>query len=93
MMAMRATPPTAIPTMAPGESGLAPEFAEEVVALLTSMEEGTAVPSDVEDADSVIDVPLAAEMGSELDDVVTDGRPVTMVVCLVIVTIELFGIV
>lgn len=93
MMAMRATPPTAIPTMAPGESGLAPEFAEEAVSLLKSVYEGAAVPSDVDDADSVTGVPLVAEMASVLDDVVADGRPVTMVVCLVIVTIELFGIV
>jgi hypothetical protein len=79
--------------MAPGESGLAPEIAEDVAALLASVDEGNDVPSDADDADSVIGVPLAVEMGSELDDVVTDGRPVTMVVCLVIVTIELFGIV
>lgn len=93
MMAMRATPPTAIPTMAPGASELAPEFAEEGVALLKSVNEESAAPSDVDDADSEFGVPLADEMGSELVDVVTDGRPVTMVVCLVIVTIELFGIV
>lgn len=79
--------------MAPGDIGLAPEFAEEAVTLLTFMYEGTAVPSDVDDGISVIGVPLAVEMGSVLDDVVTDGRPVTMVVCLVIVIIELFGIV
>lgn len=63
------------------------------MALLASVDDGIAVPSDVEDVDSVIGVPPAVEMVSELDVVVTDGRPVTMVVCLVIVTIELFGIV
>jgi hypothetical protein len=83
----------AIPTIAPGASGLAPEFLEDAVTVLISVDEGTAVPSDVDDVDSVIGVPLAVEMGSELDDVVIDGRPVTMVVCLVIVTMELFGIV
>lgn len=79
--------------MAPGDSGLAPEFSEEVATLLASVDDDNGVPSDVDDADSVIDVPLVLEMGSLLDDVVSDGRPVIIVVCLVIVTIELFGIV
>lgn len=79
--------------MAPGDRGLVPEFSEEIATLLAPVDEGNVVPSDVDDADSVIGVPLAVEMGSMADDVVTDGRPVTIVVCLVIVIIELFGIV
>lgn len=92
-MAMRATAPTAIPTMAPGDSGLAVELVEGVAALLASVDEGNDAPSDVEGTDSVIGVSLVVDTGSMLDDVVTDGRPVMIVVCLVIVTIELFGIV
>lgn len=79
--------------MAPGDSGLAVELVEGVAALLASVDEGNDVPSDVEGADSVIGVSLVVDTGSMLDDVVTDGRPVMIVVCLVIVTIELFGIV
>lgn len=93
MMAIRATAPTAMPTMAPGGSGLAVELAEGVATLLASVDEGNDAPSDVDSADSVIGVSLVVDMGSMLDDVVTDGRPVMIVVCLVIVTIELFGIV
>lgn len=79
--------------MAPGDSGFAFELVECVAALLASVGEGNNAPSDVEGADSVIGVPLVVGMGSMLDDVVADGRPVTIVVCLVIVTIELFGMV
>jgi hypothetical protein len=90
---MRATPPIAIPTMVPGDSGLVLEFSEEFVALLTSVDEGIGASSNVNDIDSVIGEPLVVDTGSTLAEVIVDDLPVIIVVCLVIVTIELFGIV
>ena len=90
---MRTAPPTAIPTMIPVDREPAPGAPEVFTAVLSSVGEDFGTSSKVAVLGAVIRVPLVVDAVSIESEVVVDGLAVMMVVCLVIVTIELFGIV
>lgn len=90
---MRTAPPTAIPTMVPVDRGLAPGASEGLAVLLSLAGEDGGTSANVAVIDAVVDVPLLVDAVFVRSEVDVDSLPVVMVVCLVIVTIELFGIV
>lgn len=90
---MRTAPPTAIPTIVPVDRRLAPGASEELAVLLSLVAEDDGSSANVAVIDAVVGVPVLVDAVSVRSEVEVDGLPVVMVVCLVIVTIELFGIV
>lgn len=90
---MRTAPPTAIPTIVPVDRVLAPGASEGLAVLLSLAGEDDGTSANVAVVDAVVGVPVLVDAVSVRSEVEGDGLPVVMVVCLVIVTIELFGIV